>query len=239
MATRANALVLMAKAPEPGKVKTRLIPPLSPNKAAEIYHSLLLDQIENIKAFTGADRFLNFAPDEAAPFFRQMAPQDFVCFPQRGNDLGERMSNAFEELWSKGYEKIILIGGDLAALPLGFLQSACQMLQGPGKEVVLGPSRDGGYYLIGMNCRLPQIFRRKSWSQSNVLDETIKKVASLGIRPQILSTWFDIDTPDDLRHLLSISDPSLENSMKNTFEALWQFGCKEKIRSQTARRGRG
>ncbi len=236
MATRADALVLMAKAPEPGKVKTRLTPPFSPNEAAEIYRCLLLDQIENVNAFIGADRFLNFASDEAASLFRQMVPENFVCFPQRGNDLGERMSGAFEELWIKGYKKILLIGGDLPALPLRFLEHACEILEDPGKEVVLGPSRDGGYYLVGMNRPLPQIFQRMSWSHSNVLDETIKKLASLGICPKILSTWFDIDTLDDLRYLLSISDPSLENSMKNTFEALWQFGCKEKIQSQTARR---
>ncbi len=236
MATRANPLVLIATAPEPGKVKTRLIPPFSPNEAAEIYRCLLLDQIENVNVFTGADRFLNFAPDEAAPLFRQMVHENFVCFPQRGEDLGERMSNAFEEIWVKGYKKIILIGSDLPALPLDFLENAFDMLQGPGKRVVLGPSRDGGYYLVGMNRPLPQIFQRMSWSHSNVLDETVKKLASLGIRPKILSTWFDIDALDDLRHLLSISDPSLENSMKNTFKALRQFGCEEKIQSQTARR---
>ncbi|HEY2918209.1 MAG TPA: DUF2064 domain-containing protein, partial [Candidatus Binatia bacterium] len=106
MATRANALVVMAKAPIGGEVKTRLVPPLSFQEAAELYRSLLLDLLEWVGSFQGADRYVAFSPAAAATLFEQLLPFGFSCFAQRGGDLGERMKNIFDELFGIGHRNV-------------------------------------------------------------------------------------------------------------------------------------
>jgi rSAM/selenodomain-associated transferase 1 len=206
MPTHANALVVMAKAPLPGTVKTRLVPPLSHEEAAELYQALLLDLLESLGSFKLADPFVAFTPAETASLFNEITPPGFVCFPQRGEDLGARMNNVFLDLFTQGYENLVIIGSDLPALPSCFLEEAFVMLGRSEKEVVLGPSRDGGYYLIGMGRSIPEIFKGIPWGEENVLATTLQKISSLGLKAYLLPTWFDIDTPEDLRHLDSVSN---------------------------------
>src|SRR3970282_2367669 len=142
MPTRANALAVMAKAPIAGEVKTRLVPPLTQEQAADLYRALLLDQLEHLSRLTVAELYLVFAPNSAAPLMRQLAPPNFHCFAQRGGDLGERMNAAFIDLWQLGHRSVVVIGSDLPALPLSFLQTAFELLATPTHQVVLGPSRD-------------------------------------------------------------------------------------------------
>lgn len=202
---RANALVVMAKAPLAGLVKTRLVPPLSPEQAAELYRALFLDLLEGLKGFQEADLFVAFAPDESAPWFHDTVPSAFACFPQCGGDLGERMSRAFAQLASRGYRSVALIGSDLPGLPAPHLQEAFRRLAELGHEVVLGPSRDGGYYLIGMSRQLPEIFQGIPWGSNRVLRATVERLSVLGIRTHFLLPWFDIDTVQDLHYLKSIA----------------------------------
>ena len=110
MPKSANALVVMAKAPLVGEVKTRLAPPLSLKEAAELYRCLLLDLLENVRSFEGADLYVAFSPAAAAALFHEITPRDFVCFPQRRGDLGERMASIFEDLFEKSYERAVVIG---------------------------------------------------------------------------------------------------------------------------------
>lgn len=202
----ANALVVMAKAPLPGAVKTRLVPPLSPEEAADLYRALLLDLLESLGSFRGADLFIAFTPAEAAPLFNDMAPLGFVSFPQRGEDLGKKMSHIFEELFTKGYRNIVIIGSDMPIFPSRFLQDAFMALEGSERDLVLGPSRDGGYYLIGMKRHIPEILKGIPWSSDNVLSVTTRKLADLGLHPHFLPSWFDVDTLEDLRYLESVAD---------------------------------
>ena len=206
MAKHANALVIMAKAPLPGAVKTRLVPPLSPEEAADLYRALLLDLLESLGSFRGADLFIAFTPAEAAPLFNDMAPLGFVSFPQRGEDLGEKMSHIFEELFTKSYRNIVIIGSDMPIFPSRFLQDAFMALEGSERDLVLGPSRDGGYYLIGMKRHIPEILKGIPWSSDNVLSVTTRKLADLGLHPRFLPSWFDVDTLEDLRYLESVAD---------------------------------
>ena len=224
MAIRANALAVMAKAPLPGQVKTRLQPSLTAEEAAALSRSLLVDQLNHLQELATTDFYLAFAPDDAQCLMEKLAPSCFHLFPQQGDDLGGRMAAVFEGLFQMGHRSIVLIGGDLPPVPLRFFNQAYAFLESSEKRVVLGPSRDGGYYLVGSNRRTPEIFQDMSWSHSEVLKETQNRLASLRVAYCLLPPWFDIDTVDDLRYLESFSDKALKEAMTNTLPLLQRLG---------------
>jgi uncharacterized protein len=219
MPTAANALVIMTKAPQPGRSKTRLVPPLSYDEAADLARALLVDQLENLARFDGARLFIAFTPEKTAGFFEGFITQGFTCFPQRGQSLGERMSYAFGHLFASAFQNIILIGSDLPALPLRFFHQAYACLEESAADVVLGPSADGGYYLVGMNRMIATIFDDIDWSGDDVLVRTIHKLEDRGLKHELLSQWYDIDTGKDLDRLQSEAK-CREVVMKNTFALL-------------------
>jgi len=223
MPTRVNALAVMAKAPIAGTVKTRLVPPLTPAQAAGVYHALLRDQLEHLKALTAADLYVAYAPGHARAVFEDILPPEFCCFPQHGEDLGARMENVFDHLLDQEYENVVLIGSDLAALPLCYLERAFENLSTPLKRVVLGPSRDGGYYLVGMSRRIPEMFRGMTWSHDQVLAKTLTRLSALGVETELLPVWFDVDTVDDLRQLQAWSEAHGIEGLKNTLRLLRRF----------------
>jgi rSAM/selenodomain-associated transferase 1 len=197
----ANALVVMTKAPEAGQSKTRLVPPLTFDEAAELGRALLVDQLNHLVGFDGAQRFIAFTPKAAAGFFGAYATQGYASFLQHGDSLGERMRHAFEHLFARGLHNVVLIGGDLPTIPLEFFAEAYSRLDGGATDVVLGPSLDGGYYLIGMNRLISDIFEGIVWSRDDVLGRTTEKLAALGLKYELLSLWYDIDTAEDLNRL--------------------------------------
>lgn len=227
MAIRANALAVMAKAPVVGQVKTRLLPSFPAEEAAELSRSLLVDQLNHLQGLDTADFYLAFAPDDAQLVMEKLAPPCFHLFPQQGDDLGARMASVFERLFRMGHKNIALIGGDLPPVPLGFFDQTYAFLESLKKRVVLGPSRDGGYYLVGCNQLTPEIFQAMRWSHSEVLTETQNKLASLKVDCHLLPLWFDIDTADDLRHLESVADNALKKAMPNTLLVLRRLGLKK------------
>jgi rSAM/selenodomain-associated transferase 1 len=214
----ANALVILTKTPQPGQSKTRLVPPLSYTEAADLARALLIDQVENLARFDGARLFIAFTPEEAAGYFEGFIVQGFTCFAQRGQSLGERMSHAFEHLFASRFANVILIGSDLPALPVRFFQQAYAWLE-KSADVVLGPSADGGYYLVGMKRMVATIFDDIGWSGADVLSQTINKLDDLGLKHELLSEWYDIDTVKDLERLRS-QRTCHEVAMKNTFALL-------------------
>ena len=199
MPIRANALAVMAKAPIPGTVKTRLMPFLSAAQAAALARALLIDQFEHLRTIRNADLYLAFTPIDANRLIRRLAPPRFAIFPQHGADLGARMQKVFATLFAKGHKRIVLIGGDLLPVPLSHFAQAFAYLDHPRPRAVLGPSRDGGYYLIGLNRSLPEIFIDMSWSHDQVLAQTLARLRALNAPTLQLPPWFDIDTVDDLR----------------------------------------
>jgi uncharacterized protein len=138
------------------------------------------------------------------------------------------MASAFQTLFDLGHKRILVIGGDLAPVPLRFLTEAYAFLESFEKRVVLGPSHDGGYYLVGCNQAPPEIFSGMSWSHSKVLAQTLTRLAASRIAYYVLPAWFDIDTPDDLRHLCSMLDPTLEKAMPNTSPLLQRLKLERK-----------
>jgi len=220
MPTRVNALAVMAKAPIAGTVKTRLVPPLTPAQAADVYRALLTDQLEHLKALTAADLYVAYTPGHARAVFADLLPPEFCCFPQRGDDLGTRMGHVVDHLLAQKYENVVLIGSDLAALPLDYLERAFESLSTQLNRVILGPSRDGGYYLVGMSQRTPEMFQGMTWSHGQVLAQTLLKLTDLGIDTELLPVWFDVDTVDDLRELQAWSEPRAIEALKNTLGLL-------------------
>jgi uncharacterized protein len=228
MATHVNALAVMAKAPLAGQVKTRLLPELTAQDAADLSRSLLIDQLNHLRELHGVDFYLFFAPNEAGSLLAELAPPCFSLLPQREKGLGARMAAVFVKLSQTGHKNIVLIGGDLPPVPLRYFAEAYAFLEASEKCVVLGPSRDGGYYLVGCNQPTPQIFQNMTWSHSQVLAQTLDKLAGLQIDHHLLPPWFDIDTPDDLRYLESILDAALEKRIPSTLSVLRRLDLKQK-----------
>ncbi|MFQ5881480.1 MAG: TIGR04282 family arsenosugar biosynthesis glycosyltransferase [Candidatus Methylomirabilales bacterium] len=193
-------VAIMAKAPRAGEVKSRLCPPLSTEEAAELYRCFLLDKIEQVRMLKEASPAIAYTPAEGRIFFEEWAP-GFVLVLQRGTDLGTRLANSFDQLFAKGYGGALVIDTDTPTLPAGFLQQALDLIATQQIDVVLGPSEDGGYYLIGLRTLHRELFEEMAWSTAQVLPETIRRAEAKGLKIACLPPWFDIDTPDDLERL--------------------------------------
>jgi rSAM/selenodomain-associated transferase 1 len=223
MPTPANALAIMAKAPVPGLVKTRLVPPLTHEQAAELYRALLADQLEHLKDIDGVARYLAYTPNDAAAMMCELGGDAYAYIAQRSDDLGQRMNQLCVDLWHLGHRNVVLIGSDLPALPLAILDEAFTRLSSAEHKVVLGPSQDGGYYLIGMNQPTPALFANMTWGHDQVLAETTARLRRLGVSFALLPSWFDIDTLDDIQRLGGLDDPALRRRMPRTFAYLAQL----------------
>lgn len=193
----------MAKAPRPGEVKTRLCPPLSPAEAAELYRCFLLDKVAQVRSVDGATAVLAFTPDTDRRTFEALAP-GVSLLAQRGDDLGSRLLNGLDDLLRGGHAGALAIDSDTPTLPTDFLRQAIDLVVTPGIDVVLGPTEDGGYYLIGMRTVWPSLFAAMPWSTAEVFPETIRRAEAHGLRVACLPSWFDVDTGDDLDRLVAL-----------------------------------
>ncbi|MCX9082255.1 MAG: TIGR04282 family arsenosugar biosynthesis glycosyltransferase [Candidatus Methanoperedens sp.] len=215
-----NVIAIMAKAPFPNKVKTRLNPPLSPFEASRLYHSFLLDKIEQVKCIDEARPFMAYTPESSESFFRSIIPPGFLLINQAGKDLGERLANVSHELFAMGAEKVVLLDSDTPNLPVDHIREGLSRLN--EADVVLGPCEDGGYYLIGMRTFIPGIFSGIPWSTALVTEFTLKKVHELGLTVSMLPGWYDVDTEKDLRRLMRDLEFPFNNCFfcKNTHRLL-------------------
>lgn len=178
-------ICMMAKAPEPGRVKTRL--GLEPADAAAIATAFIEDTWRAIGTVTGAERALAFAGDESAlPACLAGAPR----WAQRGADLGARIEHTIAEGLGRA-DRIIVVGSDAPGLPPMLLAGARAMLE--SHDAVLGPAIDGGYYLIGMRRCEPELFDALPWSQPTTRAATIERLAQRGYSLALLPAWFDVD----------------------------------------------
>jgi len=209
-----SALVIFAKAPIPGQVKTRLCPPLTEDEAATLHGSLVLDVLERTRAPSltlplgrgrevwGIDRFLACAPSAEHVFFKILAEREGVrLLTQTGDDLGARMSHAFDAVFGMGYRRVVLTGTDLPSIPASVYAEAFALVE--EHDLVLGPSTDGGYYLIGLKHPVPELWSGVPWSTDRVFDLTMQKAQNLGLDAAVLSPERDIDTIEDLTALIS------------------------------------
>jgi len=209
------AVAIMAKAPQGGEVKTRLSPPLSPADAAALYRCFLLDKIEQVRMLKTATLAMAFTPAVARGFFEEVAP-GFVLVQQRGVDLGDRLANSLGKLLASGHGAAVAIDSDTPTLPVSFLQQAVDLLTTPDIDLVLGPTHDGGYYLIGLRVVHRELFETMAWSTSTVLSETKRRASVKGLRVACLPPWYDIDTPEDLGRLRAELAAGADNAAPRT-----------------------
>jgi rSAM/selenodomain-associated transferase 1 len=196
---KGTALVVMAKAPRAGAVKTRLCPPLSPAAAARLYRCFLLDVLDRVRTLRGVTPVVAYTPRRARGFFASAQP-GMLLLPQGGGDLGGRMAGVFARVFAQGFAAALVIGADSPTLPTRHLRAAVRALA-RGADGVIGPSEDGGYYLLGLRAPCPAMFEGIAWSTGRVLAQTLARARRAGRELARLPPWYDVDTVADLRRL--------------------------------------
>lgn len=195
------ALIIFAKAPIPGQVKTRLCPPLAPDEAATLHGTMVLDTLERSRNLLGFDRFLACAPSQQHPFFKAVgARQGVHLLEQVLGDLGIRMHQAFSTVFDSGYKSAVVVGTDLPTVHAELFRQALRGLA--DHDVVLGPSVDGGYYLIGLNKPAVALFSDIPWSTDQVLPATLAKARDLNLSVELLTQQRDLDTLAELEYFI-------------------------------------
>jgi hypothetical protein len=204
------ALGLMAKVPFAGAVKTRLTPPLTRDEAAKLSMCFLRDMTSNLAGLRedGMEGVVLYTPLGAEKMLHDLLPNSFMLVPQRGETLGERLVNAAAELLNKEFDSVCLINSDSPTLPSKILKTATTLLAQDGDRVVLGPSQDGGYYLIGLKRPHRNLFERIAWSTEDVLVHTIDRAAEMDLPVDLLPEWYDVDDEATLRLLYEELDLS-------------------------------
>jgi hypothetical protein len=195
----ANALLVVAKRPEPGRTKTRLTPPLTPRQASDLYECFLRDTIGLMRSVPAAQPAVAYLPASEAAYFGALAP-GFGLVPQEGESLGERLDNATAAFLARGHRRVAIMNSDGPTLPAAYLAQAFAELE-DGADVVLGPSDDGGYYLIGMTRPCPRLLREVRMSTPHVLRDTLALAGAEGLRVALLPAWYDVDDLESLRRL--------------------------------------
>ncbi len=195
------AMAIMAKAPRAGKVKTRLSPPLTLEESAALNICFLKDTAENLAMVGGAAGLVCYTPvgDETA--FDGLLPQEFALIGQRGDKFGERLLAAAEDILACGYGAVCLIDSDSPTVPAAAFEAAVATLAREGDHVVLGPSDDGGYYLIGLKQAHAALFERITWSTASVMAETVERAGEAGLEVVLLPMWYDVDDATTLKIL--------------------------------------
>lgn len=217
-----RALLLMTRIPIPGKTKTRLIGQLNSQQVANLHQCFLKDiarQLSFLSANT--DLFVSYGNEGSLEIIKNIFDENFFLFPQQGKTLGEKMAKALSFIFAKGYQRVILIGSDCPQLTNKNIEQAFTKLQ--THDIVLGPSFDGGYYLIGMKQFFSQLFLSDIlWGSQEVLQKTIQQVKSKKVF--FLAKEQDIDTLEDLQRFFKKKKTS--NSSKNTLDyicKLWNL----------------
>jgi len=198
------AFVVMAKAPRPGKVKTRLSPPLTAEQAASLTIAFLQDTTQNLAKASGhglAAGIISYTPVGEESLFDGLLPTGFSLIPQRGDTFGERLLNTAEDILACGYGSVCLIDSDSPTVPSAAFKQAIEALNQPGDHIVLGPSHDGGYYLIGLKRAHPAPFTNINWSTPTVADETRDRCRQANLELIELSVWYDVDDAETLTTL--------------------------------------
>ena len=196
------AFVVMTKAPRPGQVKTRLTPPLTPEEAASLNICFLRDTgAAIVSAGEGARGVVCYTPVGAEADYHGIFPDDFAFIPQRGTALGERLTLASQDLFAAGFSSVCLMGSDSPTVPASTFAQAIKILSSPDAGVVLGPTDDGGYYLIGFNKLHRRIFEEVDWSTESVLAQTKERANQSGLPFHLLPVAYDVDDRDTLSRL--------------------------------------
>jgi len=195
--TKKNTLIILLKYPEAGKVKTRLAKDVGDQRAAEIYSEMSKTIIDNVSESNGYETVIFFTPPEKENEIRNwLRNKQCSITPQTGETLGNKIVNAFARVFSSGSDKAVIIGTDCIDVSSQTITQAINSLE--NVDVVLGPAEDGGYYLLGLNRPVPEIFQEIEWSTDRVLHQTLERLKEMKLSYELLKTLKDIDTLEDL-----------------------------------------
>ncbi len=193
-------VIFFVKYPEKNKIKTRLAKTLKKNFVIELYKCFVLDELETLEKL-GANIFIFFQPDVSREKMQSWIGVSHPLSEQKGNDLGERMYNAFALMFENGHKECVIIGSDIPDLPAHICDQAFDILK--ETDMVIGPSQDGGYYLLGLHETSfnKLLFQDISWSSEKVFSQTLKKAQLLNYKVRQLPTWEDVDFLENLINL--------------------------------------
>jgi rSAM/selenodomain-associated transferase 1 len=214
-----NAIVLLARAPSaPGK--TRLTSSLPVVAAVALRRALFLDTYEAVR-IADATLFVAFTPDNAREEFETLlADSKATLIAQRGEDLGARMHAAMVDAFAHGARQVALVGSDLPTLPPSHLTGAFSLLDA-GRDLVLGPSEDGGYCLVAMRRAEERLFQDISWGSPKVLGQTVAIADTLRLSTALIEPWFDVDTREDLMRVANAPRPGVARHTREWLRAVY------------------
>jgi len=224
----------MTKAPRPGQVKTRLVPPLTPEEAAELNAAFLRDLSMSILRaceMSPAQAIAVYTPPGSESAYQDILPSEFNLLPQRGDNFGERLIFAAQDLFAAGFASVCLINSDSPTVsPQSFAEAAIELAQPPDR-IVLGPADDGGYYLIGLKRMHRRLFEEIDWSTERVFEQTKQRAAELGLNVHELATGLDVDDHATLARLREglLADNSPANVAPNTRKFLSKLTEKKRL----------
>jgi uncharacterized protein len=213
----ACAIAVMAKAPQAGRSKTRLIPPLTPGQAAELSAAFLRDITENIAAashFAPIHGYIAYAPQGLETLFdghlamgtRLVLADGSPDMPHAVKGFGRCLLHAVRSLLAEGYDSACVLNSDSPTLPTSILAEAVKLLAQPGDRAVLGPADDGGYYLLGLKAPHAHLFEDIVWSTESVAERTALRAREIGLELVTLPTWYDVDDAASLYRLIDSFD---------------------------------
>ncbi len=226
----AACVIVFVKNPIPGEVKTRLTPHLSPEQAASLYQAFLVDWCNALSTISTAHCVIAYTPPEGLDALQTLIGKDSVYIPQMGASLGERLIAAARWAHDQGYAKFLFVGSDSPTLPIQYVERALDLLE--SRDVVIGPSVDGGYYLIGFakygaSLSIPTIFEGIAWSTEVVFRQTLGKIQTVNARLGLLPPWYDVDTPAGLQllrdHLLGLDLAEESSPAPQTYSKLTEW----------------
>ena len=193
-----RAIICFTRIPRPGVTKTRLLPILSGEQCAGL-HAAFLQDLAAVYSQADADLFVAYTPDPDWEVLRAIFPAASGFFPQEGADLGEKMYRAICHVLHTGYGEVILTGADLPLLTAAHIKSGFAALK--NADIAMGPTSDGGYYLVGMKKPHRAIFENQSYGGATVLENTVAAAGAAGLSVSLATPCDDVDTPEDLRAL--------------------------------------
>lgn len=195
--TMKRGLIVFAREPLPGTVKTRLAAAVGDQAAAALYEKMIQDVLKTTRQLEDVETVVYWACEEAS---LPRLSQSYRCRSRRQSpgDLGQRMQAAFEEMFAGGCELCCIIGSDAPDLPAAYLRDAYDLLAAPHNDVVFGPCGDGGYYLLGLRRVWARLFTNIPWSSASVLGQSLSAARETGLTAALLPEWQDIDTLDGL-----------------------------------------
>ncbi len=206
MPTGTAAVGIICKTPIPGSSKTRMIPLVGTQGAADLAGAFLRDvaaTIEAVDPASGRQGYAVYAPEGSEESLRRFLPSGFGLLCRRDATLGVVLHGATQHLLSAGHDCVVLVNADSPTLPSALISEAIDVLRQPGDRVVLGPASDGGYYLIGLKRAHERLFTDVPWSTPAVYATTVTRAAEISLAVATLATWYDVDDVATLDMLLA------------------------------------